>query len=61
MKNNKKFNRTFQLSLVATILSLANLGWAMDLTCNTTTGCKYIQGPAIRGISTIQRLNSPML
>ena len=45
MKNNKKFNRTFQLSLVATILSLANLGWATDLTCNTTTGCKYIQGP----------------
>ncbi|WP_314312302.1 pertactin-like passenger domain-containing protein, partial [Aggregatibacter segnis] len=45
MKNNKKFNRTFQLSLVATALSLANLGWATDLTCNTTTGCKYIQGP----------------
>ena len=45
MKNNKKFNRTFQLSLVATTLSLANLGWATDLTCNTTTGCKYIQGP----------------
>ena len=45
MKNNKKFNRTFQLSLIATTLSLANLGWAMDLTCNTTTGCKYIQGP----------------
>ena len=44
MKNNKKFNRTFQLSLVATTLSLANLGWATDLTCNTTTGCKYIQG-----------------
>ena len=44
MKNNKKFNRTFQLSLVATALSLANLGWATDLTCNTTTGCKYIQG-----------------
>jgi hypothetical protein len=45
MKNNKKFNRTFQLSLVATTLSLANWGWATDLTCNTTTGCKYIQGP----------------
>ncbi|OOF47386.1 autotransporter outer membrane beta-barrel domain-containing protein [Rodentibacter trehalosifermentans] len=41
MKNKAKFNRTFQLSLLAIALGLFNQAWATDLTCSTLTGCKY--------------------
>ena len=45
MKNTPKTHRTFQLSLVAAALSLAHSAWAVDLTCNTPTGCIYTHGP----------------
>ena len=45
MKNTPKTHRTFQLSLVAAALSLAHSAWAVDLTCNTPTGCIYDHGP----------------
>ena len=45
MKNTSKTHRTFQLSLVAAALSLAHSAWAVDLTCNTPTGCIYTHGP----------------
>ena len=45
MKNTSKTHRTFQLSLVAAALSLAHSAWAVDLTCNTPTGCIYDHGP----------------
>ncbi|WP_143529802.1 pertactin-like passenger domain-containing protein, partial [Rodentibacter rarus] len=41
MKNNKKYDRTFKLSLVTIALGLFNQAWATDLTCSTLTGCKY--------------------
>ena len=44
MKNTPKTHRTFQLSLVATALSLVHSAWAVDLTCNTPTGCIYTHG-----------------
>ena len=44
MKNTSKTHRTFQLSLVAAALSLAHSAWAVDLTCNTPTGCIYTHG-----------------
>ena len=44
MKNTPKTHRTFQLSLVAAALSLAHSAWAVDLTCNTPTGCVYTHG-----------------
>ena len=44
MKNTSKTHRTFQLSLVAAALSLAHSAWAVDLTCNTPTGCVYTHG-----------------
>ena len=45
MKNTPKTHRTFQLSLVAAALSLVHSAWAVDLTCNTPTGCVYTHGP----------------
>ena len=45
MKNTPKTHRTFPLSLVAAALSLAHSAWAVDLTCNTPTGCIYTHGP----------------
>ena len=45
MKNTPKTHRTFPLSLVAAALSLAHSAWAVDLTCNTPTGCIYDHGP----------------
>ena len=45
MKNMPKTHRTFQLSLVAAALSLVHSAWAVDLTCNTPTGCVYTHGP----------------
>ena len=45
MKNTPKTHRTFQLSLVAAALSLAHSAWAVNLTCNTPTGCIYDHGP----------------
>ena len=45
MKNTSKTHRTFPLSLVAAALSLAHSAWAVDLTCNTPTGCIYDHGP----------------
>ena len=44
MKNAPKTHRTFQLSLVAAALSLVHSAWAVDLTCNTPTGCIYTHG-----------------
>jgi len=44
MKNTPKTHRTFQLSLVAAALSLAHSAWAVNLTCNTPTGCVYTHG-----------------
>ena len=44
MKNTSKTHRTFQLSLVAAALSLVHSAWAVDLTCNTPTGCVYTHG-----------------
>ena len=44
MKNTSKTHRTFPLSLVAAALSLAQSAWAVDLTCNTPTGCIYTHG-----------------
>ena len=41
MKNNKIFNRTFKVSLVAMALGLTNSVWATDLTCSNSTGCQY--------------------
>ena len=41
MKNNKIFNRTFKVSLVAVALGLTNSAWATDLTCSNPTGCQY--------------------
>ena len=41
MKNNKIFNRTFKVSLVAMALGLVNSAWATDLTCSNSTGCNY--------------------
>ena len=41
MKNNKIFNRTFKVSLVAMALGLFNSAWATDLTCSNSTGCQY--------------------
>ena len=41
MKNNKIFNRTFKVSLVAMALGLVNSAWATDLTCSNVTGCQY--------------------
>ena len=41
MKNNKIFNRTFKVSLVAMALGLVNSAWATDLTCSNSTGCQY--------------------
>lgn len=41
MKNNKIFNRTFKVSLVAVALGLVNSAWATDLTCSNSTGCQY--------------------
>lgn len=34
MKNNKKYDRTFKLSLVAVALSMTNLAWAGEVACN---------------------------
>ena len=45
MKNTSKTHRTFPLSLVAAALSLVHSAWAVDLTCNTPTGCIYTHGP----------------
>ena len=44
MKNNKIFNRTFKVSLVAMGLGLVNSAWATDLTCSNSTGCQYSWG-----------------
>ena len=44
MKNNKIFNRTFKVSLVAVALGLTNSAWATDLTCSNSTGCQYSWG-----------------
>ena len=44
MKNNKIFNRTFKVSLVAVALGLVNSAWATDLTCSNPTGCQYSWG-----------------
>lgn len=44
MKNNKIFNRTFKVSLVAVALGLTNSAWATDLTCSNPTGCQYSWG-----------------
>ncbi|WP_143531332.1 hypothetical protein, partial [Rodentibacter rarus] len=33
MKNNKKYDRTFKLSLVAVALSMANIAWANNIAC----------------------------
>jgi len=44
MKNNKIFNRTFKVSLVAVGLGLVNSAWATDLTCSNSTGCQYSWG-----------------
>ena len=44
MKNNKIFNRTFKVSLVAMALGLVNAAWATDLTCSNSTGCQYSWG-----------------
>ena len=44
MKNNKIFNRTFKVSLVAVALGLVNSAWATDLTCSNSTGCQYSWG-----------------
>ena len=46
MKNNKIFNRTFKVSLVAVALGLTNSAWATDLTCSNPTGCQYSWGPS---------------
>ena len=35
MKNNKIFNRTFKVSLVATALGLVNSALAADVACNS--------------------------
>lgn len=34
MQNNKKFNRTFKVSLVAIALGLVNQAWAESIQCN---------------------------
>ena len=44
MKNNKIFNRTFKVSLLAMTLGLVNSAWATDLTCSNSTGCQYSWG-----------------
>ena len=44
MKNNKIFNRTFKVSLVAMALGLVNSAWATDLTCSNSSGCQYSWG-----------------
>ena len=44
MKNDKIFNRTFKVSLVAVALGLVNSAWATDLTCSNSTGCQYSWG-----------------
>ena len=44
MKNNKIFNRTFKVNLVAMALGLVNSAWATDLTCSNSTGCQYSWG-----------------
>lgn len=44
MKNNKIFNRTFKVSLVAMALGLVNSAWATYLTCSNSTGCQYSWG-----------------
>ena len=44
MKNNKIFDRTFKVSLVAVALGLVNSVWATDLTCSNPTGCQYSWG-----------------
>ena len=44
MKNNKIFNRTFKVSLVAVALGLVNSAWATALTCSNSTGCQYSWG-----------------
>lgn len=44
MKNNKIFNRTFKVSVVAMALGLVNSAWATDLTCSNSTGCQYSWG-----------------
>ena len=44
MKNNKIFNCTFKVSLVAVALGLVNSAWATDLTCSNPTGCQYSWG-----------------
>lgn len=36
MKNNKKYDRTFKLSLVAVTLSMVNLAWAGEVACNNS-------------------------
>lgn len=36
MKNNKKYDRTFKLSLVAVALSMTNLAWADEVACNSS-------------------------
>ena len=41
MKNNKIFDRTFKVSLVAVALGLVNSAWATDLTCSNSTRCQY--------------------
>lgn len=41
MKNNKKFNCTFKVSLVAVALGLVNQAWGADFTCSNSTGCTY--------------------
>lgn len=53
MKNNKIFNRTFKVSLVAMALGLVNSAWATDLTCSNSTGCQYSWGHHLTfGLST---------
>ena len=44
MRNNKIFDRTFKVSLVAMALGLVNSAWATDLTCSNSTGCQYSWG-----------------
>ena len=50
MKNNKIFNRTFKVSLVAMALGLVNSAWATDLTCSNSTGCRGVKACGSGGI-----------
>ncbi|OOF83257.1 hypothetical protein BKG92_03715 [Rodentibacter ratti] len=59
MKNNKKYDRTFKLSLVAVALSMANMAWAGEVACNPSGVSIHSQNGATLNSCTINQPTDP--